>query len=111
MSFRLEVTAEAERDADAILEWLFSRHAGETGLRCFAALEDAIQSLAEFPSDVRWPQRIKCSPSKYATCFMVTKRTCIGFSSLIEAPAKYGMVAAGPPSNDSVPVLRPSVVQ
>lgn len=49
MSFRVEVTAEAERDADAILEWLFSQHAGEAGLRWFGALEDAIQSLAEFP--------------------------------------------------------------
>jgi plasmid stabilization system protein ParE len=48
MSFRVEVTAEAERDADAILEWLFSQYAGEAGLRWFAALEDAIQSLAEF---------------------------------------------------------------
>jgi plasmid stabilization system protein ParE len=55
VSFRVEVTAEAERDADAILEWLFSRHAGETGLRWFAALEDAIQSLAEFPE--------RCAPA------------------------------------------------
>lgn len=49
MTFRVELTAEAERDADVILEWLLSQHAGETGLRWFAALEDAIASLAEFP--------------------------------------------------------------
>ena len=28
MTFRVEVTAEAEREADAILEWLLSQHAG-----------------------------------------------------------------------------------
>lgn len=49
MTFRVEVTADAERDVDAIPEWLLSQHAGETGLRWFVALEDAIASLAEFP--------------------------------------------------------------
>ena len=49
MTFRIEVTSEAERDADAILDWLVSQHAGDTGIRWFLALEDAIQSLAEFP--------------------------------------------------------------
>jgi plasmid stabilization system protein ParE len=43
------VTAEAEREADAILEWLLSQHAGDPGVRWFSALEDAIASLAEFP--------------------------------------------------------------
>ena len=49
MTFRVEVTASAEQDADAILEWLISQHAGKTGMRWFAALQDAIASLAEFP--------------------------------------------------------------
>jgi plasmid stabilization system protein ParE len=49
MIFRVEVTAEAERDADAILEWLLSQHAGETGMRWFILLENAIASLAKFP--------------------------------------------------------------
>jgi plasmid stabilization system protein ParE len=49
MTFRVEVTSEAERDTDAILEWLLSRHAGDTGVHWFKALEDAIASLAEFP--------------------------------------------------------------
>jgi plasmid stabilization system protein ParE len=48
MIFRVEVTAKAQRDADAILEWLLSQHAGETGLRWFISLEDAIASLAKF---------------------------------------------------------------
>ncbi len=49
MTFRVEVTAEAGRDADAIFEWLLSQHAGDTGVRWFIALENAIASLAEFP--------------------------------------------------------------
>jgi plasmid stabilization system protein ParE len=49
MTFRVETTAEAEQDADAILEWLISQHAGDTGLRWFLALQDAIASLAQFP--------------------------------------------------------------
>jgi plasmid stabilization system protein ParE len=49
MTFRVETTAEAERDADTILDWLLSQHAGDTGIRWFLALQDAIASLAEFP--------------------------------------------------------------
>ncbi len=50
MTFRVEITAQAERDADAILEWLLSQHAGDAGIRWFLALEEAISSLAEFPN-------------------------------------------------------------
>jgi hypothetical protein len=50
MTFRVETTATAEREADAILDWLLSEHAGETGMRWFAALYDAIASLAELPT-------------------------------------------------------------
>jgi plasmid stabilization system protein ParE len=49
MSFRVEITTEAEGDLDSILAWLISEHAGGTGLRWFEALEDAIATLAEFP--------------------------------------------------------------
>ena len=49
MTFRVEITAEAERDADAIFEWLLSQHAGDTGIRWFNALAQAIESLAKFP--------------------------------------------------------------
>jgi plasmid stabilization system protein ParE len=49
MTFRVETTAEAERDADTILDWLLSQHAGDTGIRWFLALQNAIASLAEFP--------------------------------------------------------------
>ena len=49
MAFRVETSAQAERDAETILEWLSSHHAGGTGIRWFLALEDAIASLAVFP--------------------------------------------------------------
>ncbi len=49
MAFQVETTAGAERDADAILEWLLSQHAGDAGIRWFVALNDAIESLSEFP--------------------------------------------------------------
>jgi plasmid stabilization system protein ParE len=49
MTFRVETTPAAEQDADAILDWLLSQHAGETGVRWFRVLQDAIASLGEFP--------------------------------------------------------------
>ena len=49
MAFHVETTAAAEQDADAILDWLLSQRAGDTGFRWFLALQDAIASLAEFP--------------------------------------------------------------
>jgi plasmid stabilization system protein ParE len=49
MAFRVEVTPQAEQDADAILEWLLSQHAGEAGIRWFLRLREAIDSLAEMP--------------------------------------------------------------
>jgi plasmid stabilization system protein ParE len=50
MTYRVETTAEAEQDAEAILDWLLAEHAGETGMRWFDALHDAIASLAELPA-------------------------------------------------------------
>jgi plasmid stabilization system protein ParE len=49
MAFRVETSAQAESEANSILEWLLSEHAGETGIRWFLALDDAIASLARFP--------------------------------------------------------------
>jgi plasmid stabilization system protein ParE len=48
MAFRVEITPEAEYDGEAILAWLLSQGAGDTGIRWFLALEDAIASLAHF---------------------------------------------------------------
>src|SRR5215471_13664404 len=49
MAFRVEMSAEAEDDASSILNWLLSQHAGETGIRWFLAMEDAIASLSTLP--------------------------------------------------------------
>jgi plasmid stabilization system protein ParE len=52
MTFRVDLSAEAESDAEAILDWLQSQHAGEAGIRWFLALEDAIASLATLECSV-----------------------------------------------------------
>lgn len=65
MTFRVELTAEAERDLDAILEWLLDQQAGETGLRWFEELEEAIASLSKLPQ--RWP----VAPESFAFPFEV----------------------------------------
>src|SRR5437764_14872577 len=49
MAFRVETTPAAEREAQAILEWLLDQQLGEAGLRWFLNLEEAIDSLAHFP--------------------------------------------------------------
>lgn len=49
MAFRVEMSAQAEEDASSILDWLLSQHAGETGLRWFLAMEEAIESLSTLP--------------------------------------------------------------
>ncbi|MGO9257290.1 MAG: type II toxin-antitoxin system RelE/ParE family toxin [Bryobacteraceae bacterium] len=49
MAFRVEITPRAEQDADSILGWLLSQHAGEAGLQWFLRLQAAIASLADFP--------------------------------------------------------------
>jgi plasmid stabilization system protein ParE len=49
MTFRVEISADAERDTEAILEWLLSEQAGETGIRWFVELERVIKSRTSFP--------------------------------------------------------------
>ena len=49
MAFRVEYSTEAEADLDGILEWLILQHAGETGLRWFEGLEEAVASLSTMP--------------------------------------------------------------
>ena len=50
MAFHVEISAQAESDADDIFEWLISQHAGETGIRWFLSLQDAIATLENFPA-------------------------------------------------------------
>lgn len=66
MAYRVEMSAQAERDTAEILEWLLSQHAEETGLRCFFAMEDAIASLEMFPKrcpsapeSIRFPFQVR----------------------------------------------------
>lgn len=49
MASRVEPTYRAQRDLEDILEWLLEQGAGEAGLRWFFRLEEAIESLSEFP--------------------------------------------------------------
>ncbi len=49
MGFDVVTTPDAERDATEILDWLMEQHAGETGLRWFLKLDEAIHSLSEMP--------------------------------------------------------------
>jgi plasmid stabilization system protein ParE len=65
MTFRVETTAAAEQEADAILDWLLSQHAGDAGVRWFLALQDAIGSLTEFP------ERCPLAPESIAFPFEV----------------------------------------
>jgi toxin ParE1/3/4 len=49
MAFRVEISAQAERDAEAILEWLLSQRTGQAGIDWFLAFDNAFASLAAFP--------------------------------------------------------------
>jgi hypothetical protein len=49
MAFRVKQTAQADRDLDLVLEWLRAQQAGETGLRWFQGLKDALDALSELP--------------------------------------------------------------
>ena len=49
MAFRVKTTTKAKRDLDGILKRLLSQEAGETGLRWFQGLHQAVARLADFP--------------------------------------------------------------
>lgn len=66
MAFHVEISAQAERDAEAILDWLLTQHPGQAGIDWFLALDDAFASLAEFPErcavapeDTRFPFEVR----------------------------------------------------
>ena len=50
MDFRVELSAQAQRDIASIHDWLQSQSAGDTGERWFVALRTAIASLKQLPS-------------------------------------------------------------
>ena len=49
MAFRVKTTTKAKRDLDDILKRLLSQEAGETGLRWFQGLHEAVATLADSP--------------------------------------------------------------
>jgi plasmid stabilization system protein ParE len=50
MAFRVEISQNAKRDLDVILEWVTAREAGIAGTRWIQGLHDAIASLGHLPS-------------------------------------------------------------
>jgi toxin ParE1/3/4 len=50
MTFRVELSEQAQRDISAIYDWLRSQQAGDAGERWFRALRTAIGSLADIPA-------------------------------------------------------------
>ena len=49
MAFRVRTTTQAKQDLDDILTRLLSQEAGETGLRWFQGLHQAVATLADSP--------------------------------------------------------------
>jgi toxin ParE1/3/4 len=62
MTFEVRTTPGAEDDAASILHWLMTRHAGETGLRWFLTMEEAIAFLAELPMRCKLAAEDKAFP-------------------------------------------------
>ncbi len=69
MAFRVEISAQAERDAEAILDWLLSEHPGHAAIDWFLALDDAFASLAEFPERCPIALRIRAFLIEPGSCF------------------------------------------
>jgi plasmid stabilization system protein ParE len=87
MAFRVEVSAQAERDADSILEWLLAEGIGQAGIDWFLRLDDAFASLAQFPErcpvapeSVRFPFEVRQflygkKPNVYRILFTIKGNT------------------------------------
>ena len=65
MAFKVRTTPYAEQDAAEILDWLMVQHAGETALRWFLKMDQAIASLAQMPT------RCKLAPESKSFPFQV----------------------------------------
>jgi plasmid stabilization system protein ParE len=50
MAFRVNFSPRAQQDAQAIFEWLQLQRVGEPGIRWYARLNKAIQSLSYLPT-------------------------------------------------------------
>lgn len=89
MTFRVEVTAEAERDTDEILEWLHSQHAEDAGIRWFLGLEDAIASLAQFPKRCALAPESAVFPFQVRQLFYGSRRNVYRVLFTIEGDTVY----------------------
>ena len=49
MAFRVDISQNAKRDLDVILEWVTEREAGTAGARWIQGLHDGIASLCNLP--------------------------------------------------------------
>ncbi len=63
MACRVEITPEAELDSHVILERLLEQGAGDTGLRWFLKMEEAMARLADFP------ERCSLAPENVSASF------------------------------------------
>jgi plasmid stabilization system protein ParE len=79
MAFLVELTAEAEREADAVLGWLLAHNAGDAGIHWFSALEDAMASLSEFPERCALAPEDRVFHLKCDRCCTATSRMFIEF--------------------------------
>src|SRR5437667_12835621 len=77
MTFRVEVTAQAEHDSDLILDWLLSHHAGNAGVRWIDALHDAIKSLGEFPKRCALAPESKIFPIRDTATSLWSQVACV----------------------------------
>lgn len=56
MTYRVEIAAQVDSDAAAILEWFRSQHATDAAVAWFRGLGAAIDSLAQFPILAEHPE-------------------------------------------------------
>jgi plasmid stabilization system protein ParE len=84
---RVEISLQAERDAESILEWLLSEKTGQAGIDWFLGLDDAFASLSEVPERCPLAPEASAFPLGYANSFTAGSRTFIEFSSPIPTEA------------------------
>jgi hypothetical protein len=78
MAFLVETTPEAERDAEAILEWLLSQHAGDTGIRWFWGWKARLRRWPMRRPGARLLPKMLISLLRCGTCSMAASPMCTG---------------------------------
>ena len=81
MAFRVEISLQAEHDAEVILDWLLSQRSGGAGIEWFLALDDAFASLAQFPERCPIAPESSRFPFEVRQLFYGRNRTSIEFCS------------------------------